>query len=87
MVNEIAIQTGYDKVTIMNVIESFMYQTKNLLEKDESLYLRGFGTFGNRVRKQKMARNIRLGVAVLSPEHKIPYFKASPEFKEQVNKK
>lgn len=86
LVNEIAIQTGYDKITILNVVESMMFQTKKALENDESLFLRGFGTFSNRVRAAKMARNIKEGVAVWAPEHKLPYFKACPEFKAQVNK-
>lgn len=86
LVNEIAISTGYDKGTILNIVESFMAQVKHSLEKDENVYLRGFGTFENRLRKEKMARDIKNNVAIVSPAHKLPYFKASPDFREQVNK-
>lgn len=86
LINEIAISTGYDKATILNVVENFMSQVKHSLERNENVYLRGFGTFENRERKGKMARDIKNNVAVFAPAHKLPYFKASPDFRAQVNK-
>ena len=53
LVNAIAIKTGYDKTTIMNVVESAMDNIKNTVAAGETVYLRGFGSFGTKVRKQK----------------------------------
>ena len=46
LVNAIAIQTGYDKTTIMNVVESAMENIKKTVAEGEAVYLRGFGSFG-----------------------------------------
>ena len=84
LINEIAIQTGYDKITITNVIESAMQQIKNTVAAGDNVYLRGFGSFITKVRAQKVARNIVKKTSVIVPEHKVPAFKPSPEFKEAV---
>jgi DNA-binding protein HU-beta len=82
LVNAIAIKTGYDKTTIMNVVESAMDNIKNTVAAGETVYLRGFGSFGTKVRKQKVARNITKKESIIVPEHKIPAFKASDAFAE-----
>ena len=79
LVNAIAIQTGYDKTTIMNIVESSMYCVKNSLSEGEFVYLRGFGTFGIKQRKARIARNICAKTSVQVPAHKIPYFKPSKD--------
>ena len=45
LVNEIAINTGYDKRTITLIVENFIDEIKDCLTKGENIYLRGFGTF------------------------------------------
>lgn len=77
LVNTIAIQTGYDKTTIMNIVESSMYNVKKSLSEGEFVYLRGFGTFGIKERKARIARNICAKTSIQVPAHKIPYFKPS----------
>ena len=84
LVNEIAIQTGYDKTTIMNVVEAAMNNIKSTVAAGDSVYLRGFGSFGTKVRKQKIARNITKKESIVVPEHKIPAFKPSDAFAEIV---
>lgn len=82
LVNAIAIQTGYDKTSIMNIVESAMENIKTSVAGGENVYLRGFGSFITKVRRRKIARNISKNVAVEVPEHKIPAFKPSNEFVE-----
>ena len=82
LVNAIAIKTGYDKTTIMNVVESAMENIKTTVAEGESVYLRGFGSFTTKVRKQKVARNITKKESIIVPEHKIPAFKPSDAFTE-----
>ena len=84
LVNAIAIQTGYDKTTIMNVVESAMCNIKKTVAEGETVYLRGFGSFGTKVRKAKIARNITKNESILVPEHKIPAFKPADSFTETL---
>ena len=67
LVNAIAIKTGYDKTTIMNVVESAMDNIKNTVAAGETVYLRGFGSFGTKERKQKVARNITKKESIIVP--------------------
>jgi len=84
LINSIAIQTGYDQVTISQVVESFMATVKRNIVKGETVYLRGFGTFGTKTRAQKVARNISKKTSIVVPEHRVPSFKASAFFAKAV---
>ena len=86
LVNEIAIQTGYDKTTIMNVVEAAMNNIKKTVANGEAVYLRGFGSFGTKTRAAKVARNITKNESILVPEHKIPSFKPADSFAELLKK-
>lgn len=80
LVNAIAIQTGYDKTTILNIVESSMYCIKKSISEGEFVFLRGFGTFGIKERKARIARNITAKTSVQVPAHKVPHFKPSDDF-------
>lgn len=80
LVNQIALQTGYDRVTVLKVVESFMQNVKDNVSNGDAVYLRGFGSFITKVRKEKVARNISKKTSIVVPEHTIPSFKPSKEF-------
>ena len=80
LVNEIAIQTGYDKTTIMNVVEAAMTNIKKTVASGEAVYLRGFGSFGTKTRAAKVARNITKNESILDPKHKILAFQTADSF-------
>ena len=84
LVNQIAAKTGYEKVTVLNIVEAFMENVKESIVNKENVYLRGFGTFQTKVRKEKMARNISKNTTIVVPEHSIPAFKPSKEFSQAV---
>ncbi len=84
LVNAVAISTGYDKTTIMNIVESAMENIKKSVANGDNVYLRGFGSFITKTRAKKIARNISKNTSVVVPEHKIPAFKPSREYAEQV---
>ena len=86
LVNAIAIRTGYDRVTIMNIVETAMEEVKKNVINGENVYLRGFGSFITKVRKQKVARNITKKESIIVPEHNITAFKASKEFSGAMKK-
>ncbi len=82
LVNAIAIQTGYDKTTILNVVESAMYNIKKSVVEGDGVYLRGFGSFATKTRAAKVARNISKNESIIVPAHKIPVFKPADSFTE-----
>ena len=84
LVNQIAAQTGIDKATVLAVVESLMKNVKGSIINKENVYLRGFGTFLTKVRKEKVARNISKNTTIVVPEHAIPAFKPSREFAKAV---
>ncbi len=86
LVNEIAIQTGYDKRTITKVVESAMQNVKKAIAGGDSVFLRSFGTFGTKVRAEKVARNISKHTSVIVPAHNVVVFKPAPEFSATVRK-
>ena len=84
IINEIAKSTGLEKVVVLNVVESFMENVKESLEKGKNVYLRGFGSFIVKERAQKAARNISKNETITIPAHKVPAFKPAKTFVEQV---
>lgn len=80
LVNEVARETGVDKATIQGILDSAMSSIKKSIADEDAVFLRGFGTFNFKVRKEKLARNISKNTSVLVPEHKVVSFKPSPEF-------
>ncbi|MBR6184347.1 DNA-binding protein HU-beta [Bacteroidales bacterium WCE2004] len=80
IVNEVAKATGIEKVTVQTVVEATMESIKASLIKDNNVYLRGFGSFINKERAQKAARNITRKTTMTIPAHCIPAFKPSKSF-------
>ncbi len=86
IVNEIAKETGIDKLTVLKTVESFMENVKDSLGKGENVYLRGFGSFIVKTRAQKVARNISKNTSIIIPAHNIPSFKPAKTFVSAVKK-
>ena len=80
IVNEIAKNTGIEKVTVQKTVEAFMETIKTSLGTEKNVYLRGFGSFVVRKRATKTARNISKNTTIIIPEHFIPSFKPSKSF-------
>ena len=80
IVNNIAKETGIEKVAVQQVVEAFMENVKASLIENEAVYLRGFGIFIIKERAQKVARNISKGTTITIPAHNIPAFKPAKSF-------
>ncbi|MDL2242821.1 integration host factor subunit beta [Bacteroidales bacterium OttesenSCG-928-K03] len=80
IVAEIASKTGIEKSAVQDTVEQFMESVKNSLERNENVYLRGFGSFIIKERKAKTGRNISKNVPIEIPAHKIPAFKPAKTF-------
>ena len=90
IVNEIAKNTGIEKVTVQKTVEALMESVKSSMVKGNNVYLRGFGSFIVKKRAKKTARNISKNTTIIIPAHNIPAFKAAKSFitkvKSQVKK-
>lgn len=84
IVNEISRSTGLEKSAVLTTIEKFMETVKDSMAHGENVYLRGFGSFIIKTRKEKTARNISKNTTIKIPEHKIPAFKPSRVFMDEV---
>lgn len=83
-VSKIVEKTGIQKEEVEKVLESFFLTVKNSMSEGENIYFRGFGSFTNKLRAPKTARNISLNSTILIPAHVVPHFKPSQEFISQV---
>ena len=86
LISQVARETGYDKNTILAILESSLEAIKKNVAEGENVYIRGFGSFITKVRAEKVARNITKNTSIVLPEHKIPAFKPAREFATQVRK-
>ena len=84
IVNEIAKKTGVEKTQIQTIVEAFMDEVKISLEKEENVYLRGFGSFIIKKRAEKVARNISKNTTITIPAHNIPAFKPGKSFTSKI---
>ncbi|MEM9337219.1 MAG: HU family DNA-binding protein [Bacteroidota bacterium] len=86
VINEIADKTGIDKADVQASVEAFFSVVKSNMVNGENVYVRGFGSFINKKRARKIARNISKNTAIVIDEHYIPTFKPSKLFIEKVKK-
>lgn len=84
IVSEIAKKTGVEKNQIQTIVEAFMDEVKGSLEKNENVYLRGFGSFIIKTRAEKVARNISKNTTITIPAHNIPAFKPAKSFASKI---
>ena len=86
VITQIADQTGIDKADVQETVEAFFSVIKNSMAKGENIYVRGFGSFINKKRAKKVARNISKNTAIVIDEHYVPSFKPSKVFIEKIKK-
>ncbi len=84
IINEIANKTGIDKTDVQTTVEAFFTVVKNSMTDGDNIYVRGFGSFVNKKRARKIARNISKNTAIVIEECYIPSFKPSKVFVEKI---
>ncbi len=84
VITEISEKTGIDKADVQVTVEAFFSVVKNSMADGENIYVRGFGSFVNKKRAQKIARNISKNTAMVIEEHYVPSFKPSKIFTEKI---
>lgn len=84
VIAEIAEKTGIDKADVSVTVEAFFNVVKNSMADGENIYVRGFGSFVNKKRARKIARNISKNTAIVIDEHYVPSFKPSKVFTNKI---
>lgn len=79
IVTEIAKTTGIEKTSVLAVVEGLMTSIKDSLAHGENVYLRGFGSFIVKERKEKTARNISKNTTIFIPAHIIFLLSSLPQ--------
>lgn len=73
-----------DKAEVASSLEAFFSVVKNSLAKGENVYVRGFGSFVVKHRKEKVGRIISQNKSIVIPAHNVPSFKPAKVFVEKV---
>ncbi len=84
VISQIADKTGIDKGDVTASVEAFFSVVKSSMAEGENIYVRGFGSFVNKKRAKKIARNISKNTAIVIDAHYVPSFKPSKVFVEKI---
>lgn len=87
VINEIAEQTGIERKEVRATVEAFFSVVKDNMVKGSNVYVRGFGSFINKKRAKKVARNISKNTSIVIDAHYVPAFKPAKTFVDEVKSK
>ena len=85
VVSKVSDQTGINKSDVLITVESFINVLKASMEDGDDVFIRGFGSFVNKKRARKVARNISKNTAIVIDAHFVPTFKPSRELRALVD--
>lgn len=85
IVIDITNHTGFTQTEIKNVVETILSEISDVLAENNSIELRGFGTFYPKVRKPRPARNIHTGEVVPLQKRVVPLFRYSSNLKDLID--
>ncbi len=85
IVDKVAVGTGLTKLETEALIEGFFKTVIESLRDGKGIEIRGFGSYKVKKKNARQARNPKTGEQVFVPEHYVPSFKFSKEFKDIVN--
>ena len=86
IVDKVSKQTGIDREDVHLLFESFIKTIQDSMVDGKNIYIRGFGSFINKKKARKIARNISTNTAIIIEPHYYPTFKPSKIFGEKVKK-
>lgn len=84
LIAEIANKTGRERHHVQDMLEAFFDVVKDKMAGGENIYVRGFGSFVNKKRARKVARNISKKEAMIIEEHFVPSFKPAKGFVNRI---
>ena len=86
LVSTIAKQTGISKKDVGVVVDTFLQSIQDTLCAGGSVSVQGFGTFLNKKRACKIARNLADNTAIFLAERYVPALKPARAFEERIRK-
>ncbi len=84
LVASVAKYTGLTQADTKIVVEELLETIASILEEDNTIEIRGFGTFYTKERKPRPARNPKTGEVVPLPRRAVPLFKYSNDLKVKI---
>ena len=87
LVNKISNKSdSFTEDDIEKSVNSILELISKSLSKKERVEIRNFGTFSIRSREERLSRNPKTGTSVLVEAKNHPYFRASKNLKQSLNK-
>ncbi|RKY25571.1 MAG: integration host factor subunit beta [Planctomycetota bacterium] len=77
-------KTGAKQSIAKSVVQAFLDQIIEELEKGNKIELRDFAVFNTKMRKARKARNPRTGEEIFAPAKKVVIFKAGRLMRERI---
>lgn len=84
LIEQVAMQAECDQPEVENVLNNYFSVVIETLSMGESIFVRGFGTLGVKLKGPKKARDIGRNTSIMVPEHGVVFFKPAPDFKKRV---
>ncbi len=82
LVDNIYKNSGYERQTVLSLVDSFMEELKTQMLSGNVVELRGFGTFEPKLRKgRSVAHNPKTGEKCSVPPHYVGSFRPGQELK------
>ena len=86
LIQDVTCATGIIRSEVKVVVEQFLDLVGETLAQGNSIEIRGFGTFVNKDRKARPARNPKTGDVVYLKQRTVPAFKFSADIKAAIAK-
>jgi DNA-binding protein HU-beta len=86
VISQIIKKTDLEKSEVSLCLETFISVVKESMADGNNIYIRGFGSFINKKRARKIARDLSRNTSIVVEEHFIPKFLPGREFKERIKK-
>ncbi len=86
LVLAVADETGLTQIDAKVIVEELLEVICEILEENNSIEIRGFGTFYSKLRKPRPARNIRTGETVPLQERVVPLFRYSADLRDKIDR-
>ena len=77
---------SFSEDDVLKAIDSILNLITQSLANKDRVEVRNFGTFSSRSREERLSRNPKTGTSVLVPVRSHPYFRASKDLKQSLNK-
>lgn len=84
VISEITRKTGISRADVQLTIETLFQTIQDAMTEGDGVHFRGFGSFVNKKRARKVARNITQNTALIVEEHYVPSFVPSKSFSAKI---